>query len=292
MGKAPLFENVRRCLRGSHNSIRHRFIGDPMERLSLFVHTTKGGTYLDWYAKRLDKFARETAQASKDSPRWKRFVEHYMARKPYDLEILKSFGMLPEHKLHEFGMGFGRAAQYFIDYLNCGNFSANDSSGERVSLGLEYLRERNLLAEKEPLVVVNTDNTFDWVNDRKVDFIWAFSVFGHMPPDDVREVILNMKSKIMHEDTIFLFTIANLEVDTVTDATESKYVKQAPSERDRTKGVKRESVKDWWHLLDWYRAIGDEYGLEFEDVSEVLKKGGFDPASSLVKMTIAKDAGQ
>ena len=278
-----------RLLRGDTNSVRQRFIRDPLERLSLAWCKAKGGTYLEWYAERINKNARLTARASRDSARWKRFADHYMARPDHDLNVLINFGMKPEHKLHEFGVGFGRSAQHFIRYLDKGNFSANDSSDGRIELGIAYLDERGLMKEKDPLILVNKDNTFDWMDDRKVDFIWAMSVFGHMPPEDIVETLVNMKRTIMHQDTVFFFTIANLDVDTVSSDIGSKYI-NAATEDQRSRGVKRESVKDWWHSLDWYRSIGKEHGFLFENVSDALPEEGFDPATAMIKLTLAEGA--
>ncbi len=248
-------------LRGDHNSVRQRFWFGPEEYLNLWLYRLRGGNYLTWYARRMDGFVNFETLDVEDSYA-KRSFEHYF-RDPDSLGIAKSFGLKPHHTLHEFGVGFLRTTQHFIDYLDAGNLSGNDASKARIEFGSEYLRRKMAFDAKRPKLIVNTDNSFDWMDGRKVDFFWSLAVFTHMPPEDIEETFKNMR-KTLKPNTVVLFSYA---------------------EKDSDRNIERLNVKDWWHNFAFYAELAERYGFEIEDVTEAMPKSvHIDPADRLAKM--------
>ena len=104
--------------------------------------------------------------------------------------------------MHEFGCGFLRSGSHFIRFLDKGNYSANDAAGVRIERAKEIFKD--LIREKAPRLYINRDNSLSWI-DRKVDYVWARAVFGHMPEQDIVETIRNIRT-IMHGSSVFLFS--------------------------------------------------------------------------------------
>lgn len=247
IARSILSEEQIKRLRGDRKSVHARFVLDPKERLNLFLHRLRGGTYLSWYAARQDRHAlrRRTEDPSVHDSYYESGIE--------DLEIIKKLGVKPHHMVHEFGCGSLRTARFFIDYLDEGNYSANDTSGERIEFGKDRWRRegRTLVEDKKPLLIASTDNTFNWMDGRKVDFIWCHAVFGHMPPEDIDETIGNMKT-ILKPGGAIIFTYGE------NPYTEDKVI--------------RTSVKDWYHSLDYFKNLAAKYGMSIEECSEDINK--------------------
>ncbi len=247
-------------LRGDFKSVRGR-LNAQREMLKLYFHSRRGGSYLEWYSKRMDGFAAKAAI----NPATKRF---YHDSGIDDLETLKLLGMKPTDTLHEFGCGFLRSAYYFIEYLEPGKFSGNDTSGERIRTGIDYILKTYGydVRQKDPKLIVNPDNSFDWL-DRKPDIVWCHAVFTHMPEADIEDVIRNLP-KVMTKDSAFYFT----------------YSEKKGLRRD----VERMAAQDWWHRPGFFATLAKRYGLAIEDMTPFLQsRGCYRPEHRLAKLVLA-----
>lgn len=268
VARALLPEGTIRWLRGDTNSVRQRFWYGPREQIGLALHRLTGGSYLNWYAQRMDSFV-DFSRLESGDPDAIRSFETYMSTGRNDLAVARQFGLEPDHKVHEFGVGFLRTSQHFIEFLNPGNFSGNDASGQRIKFGSEYVRRRMDFDAKRPLLITNTDNSFDWLDDRKVDFVWSLAVFTHMPPEDIDDTIKNLR-KILKTSAIVLFTY---------------------SEKDARTAVDRMNVKDWWHNFEFFENIAARYGYDIEDVTGTLPESDeYNAATRLAKLTWRGDS--
>lgn len=256
IARMVLPQSVVLWLRGDFTSVRQRFVRDKIERLRLLRHRMAGGNYLTWYARRLDGFARNADYID----------EAHHKTGFHDLETMKRLGLKPHHTLHEFGCGSLRSAQYFARYLEPGNLSVNDASGERITAGRYYLLTNGFDFEScQVAVTVNTDNSLDWVG-RKVDFIWCHAVFVHMPERDIEEVLGNLK-KIMHRRSEFIFTYSE------------KLGEARPS--------CRMGVKDWWHTHAFFERLARRNRLEIDDLSPLIaNRDGYNPTNRMARLTL------
>lgn len=221
------------ALRGNQKSVLRRFYYDPKERLSCAVTRLTGGSWISFYAARLDRFgSKQALEAVK---------RDYLADGASHLEYLKRHGLQPHHSVFDFGCGFGRAARYLVEYLEPGNYVGADISKERLRLARDLIRTHGL-EPKRPEFLLNVDNTLAWLGGRRFDVIWAQSVFNHMPDNDVREFFAHV-GDIMHPHSVLLLT----PVETWADV--------------RTK---RTSVKDWFRSHLVYQRLCHQHRLHAE----------------------------
>ena len=248
-------------LRGDFKSVSGRLYKGGWERIKLRSHLIRGGTYLDWYADRMDGFA---SNPNVD-PAIKR---SYHDSGIEDLQTVKKLGLKETDSLHEFGCGFLRSAYYFIDYLDDGKYSGNDTSGVRMRTGAEYIKKvyGYDIGIKHPLLIVNKDNTFNWLG-RKADMIWCYAVFTHMPEIDIEDVIKNLP-KALKRNAGFYFTYSE------------KKGLHAP--------VTRMGAGDWWHRPDFFEQIVERHrNLKIEHMTEFLHAQSFSQSvDRLSKITL------
>ncbi|NQV81982.1 MAG: class I SAM-dependent methyltransferase [Alphaproteobacteria bacterium] len=199
-----------------------------------------GGTYLEWYARRQDSFA--IHQTSEDEL----LQRHLADRGERDLEFLVKLGLEPHHHLHEIGVGYGRSSRWLVGYLDAGHYSGNDPSAGRLEVARQHFLTSGV-ADKNPTLICNSNNDMDWLNGRKVDYVFCHHVTGHLPPEDVETIFKNLHH-MMHEKTIMFFSY--------TERTD--------------KAITRESVKTWTQNLEFYRSIADKAGLDLLDVEEIV----------------------
>lgn len=215
--------------------------------LQLAWNRLVGRSYLRWYADTLDSWVE-----SRDP--------EFLARKraalaesgAEDLAVLKGFGLKPTSTLHEYGCGQLRSALHFCEYLEPGNFSANDASRGRIDLGLELFGDR--IRPRRPNFIVNPDNSFDWLQGRTFDFLWCHAVFGHMPADDVEDTIANLP-KAMHAGSAFYFTYDEPRLQ-IPDATDE---------------IVRIDARNWLQAFAFFERVARKYGLAIEDVSAAIR---------------------
>lgn len=240
--KSMLPGSIVRRLRGDYNSVSLRFWTDPKDKALIYVlRKLMGRRYIAWYAKRLDRSLRGKSGASL-------LTNVYFDSGSEDLDVLIDLGMKPEHTMFEFGTGEGRSAQHFVGYLNPGNYYGNDISEQRVRRFGEYFEAKGL-ADRAPTALVTSDNSFDWMEGRKVDFIWSHAVLSHMPDDECFDVFDNM-TKIMHEGTVAAIVFTQI------DGEES--------------GV-RYTSKDFFRSPSFFAEHAPRFNLECEDASKLLK---------------------
>lgn len=152
------------------------------------------------------------------------------------LAFLVSQGMTPEHRLLDIGCGTGRLARKAAPYLNDGNYTGVDISEGAI----EYARNLSFIerwSAKLPNFVVsrNLDVTGPF------DFIWAFSVFIHLPNWAVRDVI-SKAAMLLTDEGKFFFS----------------YVPE--------KVAARTGLKQFRNLESLYREACALYGLTFIEV--------------------------
>lgn len=248
------------------------------EKRRLARHLRSGGTYISWYGERLDTMLHTAHDLAK-------ILDQYPSGFD-DLNAAKALGLEPHHTLHEFGCGTFRAGHCFIEYLESGNYSANDASSERIADGIMCLEKYlgpSVFKAKAATFIVNPDNSFDWLKGRTFDYIWAGAVLGHMPESDITDLFQNIR-KAMHEGSRFAFTYSHADIN------EFREFKTLPTEQQRieaaTAAAKRDgnlhvirailsnrgqdcievSVKDWFHSLAFFKRVAEPMGFTIEDV--------------------------
>ena len=130
-------------------------------------------------------------------------------------DFLIELGMRPEHSLLDIGCGVGRASRVFVPYLNARNYVGIDIS----ILALQYaksLAESEGWGDKNPTFLINSDLD---INDQ-FDFLWAHSVFTHLPDWQIEKMIHNAAKITRHK---FAFTYKEMEKPTRTGLKQFAY---------------------------------------------------------------------
>jgi SAM-dependent methyltransferase len=236
-------EPVRLILRGRHNSVKTRMWDNPRELLTLLLYRMRGKDYLQWYADRLDGFANGASAVSSGMAD----THRYFLSGDEDLGLLTDLGLKPNHHLFELGCGYGRSAQHFVRYLDDGHYVGSEISRERLRQCDELLKHRRL-GDKHPKLLVNGDNTFDWLDGRQFDFLWAGNVFTHVPPDDMEAIMANAH-KVMHQNSCFVFTYTENPEQT----------------------MHRHHAKDWDRNYAYFKGLATRHGFQSENVSHLSK---------------------
>ena len=149
------------------------------------------------------------------------------------LEFLVELGLKPEHKLLDIGCGVGRAARTFVPYLNEGNYTGVDIS-EGALLYAVRLAVFEEWSARRPRFIVNSDIDLD----DEFDFLWAHSVFTHLPDWQIEKMVRNAAG-ITRQKFAFTYKFA---------------------EKPRRSGLKQFQMPP-----SFFERIADDCGFGFED---------------------------
>jgi SAM-dependent methyltransferase len=160
--------------------------------------TWRGKSYSQFYRAWQDKQALRDPKIAVGGP----WVE--VGRFQFDLLIDQ--GLQPQHQLLDLGCGSLRGGLRFIPYLKPGNYYGMDISPNILEAGRHFLVQAGL-ESREPHLIVNHNLKFDELAGVTFDYIIAYSVFTHMPKEDIEECFANLH-KIIKISGIFCATFA------------------------------------------------------------------------------------
>lgn len=153
------------------------------------------------------------------------------------IDFLVSEGLKPSHTLLDIGSGTLRGGRHFIRYLNEGNYTGTEMSGEAIEAARKLV-EREALSDKHPTLIHVSDGNLRFDGLPTFDFVLAQSVFTHLPKPLIEECFANI-GKIMGR---FYFTFLDPRLHTDT-------------------------AKDFAYPFDYFAELGERNGLAVENVS-------------------------
>lgn len=189
----------------------------------------------------LRAYAKHTDLRVQDDPQWAigrgdEWESHGLEQ----LAFLQSEGLKPTHKLLDVGCGVGRAARRFVPYLDPGNYMGVD-----ISTGaLDYARELSVKegwAARQPSFLMNAH--LDLLME--FDFIWAHSVFTHLPAQQIERMIGNA-APMLPVGGKFLFTYKRADTPT------------------------RSGLKQFQYPLSFFASIAMANGMRCEELSKLF----------------------
>lgn len=226
-----IFDRIKVILRGRHNSIKYKFLILPKDYAIELLFRLTGRRWLDFYRYRMNREANKGQKNSAAVPD-PSYIEG--ARQQY--EYLCKHGLRHGHKLLDYGCGIMRLCIWVegsgVEYFGV------DISDERIALGRRLLQERGIKIDSAHAVAVG-DYELSALKENNFDFIWAQSVYTHMPVD---EIVVSMRclKDFLKPDGKFLFTFS-------------------PAREDR---VVRLNQKDWWQPPQVIEACARRAGFE------------------------------
>lgn len=106
------------------------------------------------------------------------------------LDFLISQGLLPHHRLLDFGCGTGRLASVAVPYLQPGKYLGIDISRKAVKCAIKYCVDYGLFTRYPAFK--QTNGGLEAVKGKQFDFIFAHSVFTHLPPEIVAQIFSDL----------------------------------------------------------------------------------------------------
>ena len=155
-------------------------------------------------------------------------------------DFLISRGLKMWHTLLDVGCGTGRLARKIVPYLETGRYVGLDISKSALKIAEQLAWEEHWMQMNVRFI---HDNLTEYAGPLAVDFAWAFSVFIHLPLENVRD-IMDQVARCLRCDGQFLFS----------------YV---PEDRSWRSGLKQ-----FRHTINDYKSATGGAGLTFEDVPD------------------------
>ena len=167
----------------------------------------RGHSWIEYYSNRLDKYA-EANIMSHNYCHSKQFKNYVHGVKP-QADLLKKYGLLPQHMFLDYGCGQLRLANYLIDYLELRKYVGVDISKKRIELGKMFLNANGYKDNQYKTITVR-DCLLKQLNNIKFDFVWAYSVFTHMPEEDILQMLQSLKP-LLSENGQYLFSFSHMK---------------------------------------------------------------------------------
>jgi SAM-dependent methyltransferase len=100
----------------------------------------------------------------------------------YHLELFKSLGLQPQHRLMDIGCGPLPAGLPLISYLDPGNYFGIDLRGDSIAEAHVQVAKAGL-AEKNPHLIVSSTFGLEETDGYKFDYVYASQMTYHLDPD-------------------------------------------------------------------------------------------------------------
>lgn len=158
------------------------------------------------------------------------------------LAFLIAQGMKSAHRLLDVGCGPGRAARRFVPYLDAGRYFGIDISKAALDYAAQLALDEGW-ANKLPLFLCNA--TLEDITVGPFDFIWAHSVFTHLPSQQIEVMIANA-AKILVSGGKFLFTYKPATKPQRSGLKQFQYPPEFFIALGRKHGLVGEALPDMW----------------------------------------------
>jgi SAM-dependent methyltransferase len=217
-------------LRGEHKSIRYRFGTLPKEWAVYGWYRLTGRSWIDFYSRRLDGMVVDHLDVPPPSS--------YLAEGKQHFDFLLRNGLTPDHQFLDYGCGVFRLGRFAIPYLKPGHYVGMEISELRIEKGRRLL-EKEGIARNSFEAIITRDCLLNELGPRRFDYVWAKSVFTHMPDEDIKTMLTALKDHLT-PDGAYYFTFT-------------------PSE-----APKRLKIKDFFHPPEYMRALVESCGYSFK----------------------------
>lgn len=220
-------------LRGEHNSVRFRFFTLPREELKYAWYRLTGRSWLDFYSSRLNSMVDTGKPVS----------QKYLDYGKQQVQYLKEHGLQPHHRFLDYGCGVLRLAYSLLPYLEKGKYVGVDIAEERLEKGRGLISSLGIPRDSYRVFAVH-DCKLRELQGEKFDYVWASSVFTHMPIADIEEMLVALKP-LLNDGAQFLWTFARAPVYARKNIKDFYYPESMLREVCERVGYQMEVMKDW-----------------------------------------------
>jgi Cyclopropane fatty acid synthase and related methyltransferases len=191
---------IARAARRVRNSMRSARIRSGVALLdgSDFEYWGRKGD--DWHGERLDVPLNEL----------------WIDRGFRQFEFLKSVGLLPSHRLLDYGCAHLATARWLVPYLSPGNYVGMDVSRLVAARGVDRLSTLGIQRNRYHLLHAH-DESLDELRGFEFDFIFEFSVFQYMSKRQFRAVMPVLTRSLAQSGVICLTISTSENEKAVTD---------------------------------------------------------------------------
>jgi SAM-dependent methyltransferase len=164
--------------------------------------------------------------------------------------FLVSRGLLPHHYLCDVACGSLRAGIHLIPYLEKGHYLGIDKERMLIDEGMTKELGEELCRSKEPRFVVSSEFEFEKFSEH-ADFVWAQSLFTHLPPRLIEKCLKNLRGWVSPSG-VFYATFFETKTEVVNpdephDHEGFSYTKRQMEEFGPRCGWRAEYIGDWSH---------------------------------------------
>lgn len=165
-------------------------------------------------------------------------------------EFMKKQGLKPHHILCDVACGSFRGGQFFIDYLEAGNYLGIDKQEILVREGRAKEIGEELWEAKKPEVIVDDNFGFDRFS-KHPDFAIANSLFSHLSTSDIKHCLKNLADQAKPGCKFFATYIQSdvplIHLHASHSSRSFRYTPEKMLSMGRSAGWHAEYIGDWNH---------------------------------------------
>ncbi|MEH2614491.1 class I SAM-dependent methyltransferase [Bradyrhizobium sp. AZCC 1693] len=195
------------------------------------------------------------------------FRGQWESHRDFQIELLKSQGLLPSHRLLEIGCGPMTGGLPIIEYLDSGSYVGVDVRNSVLDLAWQEIGQVGL-SRKNPRLICSHDFASPELSGDVFDFVFSFSVLFHLSDELLHRYLAAVSKRLRSEGKC----IANVNTNVSDDVwLEFPFLKRT---------------------VDTYRQAAAEHGLSTVELGKISELGfggqGSEKDNSLLVFTVHK----
>jgi SAM-dependent methyltransferase len=165
---------------------------------------------IDYYIRNYDPIAKHGEEGVKQCGHRGYIGGDYEREGNHQLAYCLDMGLKPSDVFLDIGCGALRLGGKLLPYLDEGNYIGMDREQLLIDLALKHEIDPTLVAQKKPHFIITDCFEFDKL-PKKPTFCFAFSLFTHLAPSDIKLCLKNLRPHV-DPGTVFYATFGDSPV--------------------------------------------------------------------------------